>query len=244
MADHQSHYRAERAAIDCSGVYSSPVGFRTFDGTCNNLQNKAYGSANTINQRFLPADYSDGSTIDGFSLGNKLVHSFDKKIRCRCSTIRTVCPRHIQRSVAKREPAKLYQHSSCDASWTICRSWFGIHSHIWYLTNKMIFHHFWNNEWCYFFQISADTTNILCCDGTNTIYGNAISPAPSPECFPISLPSNDIYFAPFNCMNFVRSEYGNNLDGSTPPSRIPVLISIIQTFSINNWLTIANKLYS
>nr|XP_040237277.2 peroxidase-like isoform X1 [Anopheles coluzzii] len=37
---------------------SSP--YRTFDGTCNNLQNPSWGSANTPYGRLLPAEYGDG----------------------------------------------------------------------------------------------------------------------------------------------------------------------------------------
>ncbi|XP_052891809.1 peroxidase-like [Anopheles moucheti] len=44
------------ALAQCDG--SSP--YRTFDGTCNNLQNPSWGSANTPYGRLLAAEYGDG----------------------------------------------------------------------------------------------------------------------------------------------------------------------------------------
>uniref|UniRef100_A0A182PUT0 Heme peroxidase 1 n=1 Tax=Anopheles epiroticus TaxID=199890 RepID=A0A182PUT0_9DIPT len=36
--------------------------YRTFDGTCNNLQNPSWGAANTLFARLIPAKYSDGKS--------------------------------------------------------------------------------------------------------------------------------------------------------------------------------------
>ena len=37
--------------------------YRSFDGTCNNLNYPLYGSINTPYQRFLPAEYADGTDL-------------------------------------------------------------------------------------------------------------------------------------------------------------------------------------
>nr|XP_040236822.2 peroxidase-like isoform X2 [Anopheles coluzzii] len=63
--------------------------YRTFDGTCNNVQNPSWGAANTLFARLIPAKYSDGRSQpalakDGSELPNprKLsVEVFDEGIQ-------------------------------------------------------------------------------------------------------------------------------------------------------------------
>uniref|UniRef100_A0A182V9V0 Heme peroxidase 1 n=1 Tax=Anopheles merus TaxID=30066 RepID=A0A182V9V0_ANOME len=63
--------------------------YRTFDGTCNNVQNPSWGAANTLFARLIPAKYSDGRSQpalakDGSELPNARLLSvevFDEGIQ-------------------------------------------------------------------------------------------------------------------------------------------------------------------
>ena len=52
----------ERLKTECfeasQGIRSK---YRTFDGSCNNVQHQHWGQANTAFQRLLPPDYEDGT---------------------------------------------------------------------------------------------------------------------------------------------------------------------------------------
>lgn len=74
----------------------------------------------------------------------------------------------------------------------------------------------------------ADGTGIECCSSVNT-GTSARSPPPHPECLTIPIPANDPAFNPtgregITCMNLVRSVFGKNLDGTTPPLRTQVRV--------------------
>ncbi|XP_046656130.1 chorion peroxidase-like [Daphnia pulicaria] len=67
----------------------------------------------------------------------------------------------------------------------------------------------------------CDGSAFLCCSSEPT--GDNVAP-PHPECLPIGIPRNDPVFNPLGngqvkCMNFIRSTFGNNLDGSVPRMR-------------------------
>ena len=64
-------------------------------------------------------------------------------------------------------------------------------------------------------NLVEDETNILCCQGGRKLLPNSLHP----ECFPIEIPSNDIFFSRFNqkCMEFVRSMPAERPDCSLGP---------------------------
>ncbi|XP_046656119.1 chorion peroxidase-like isoform X2 [Daphnia pulicaria] len=67
----------------------------------------------------------------------------------------------------------------------------------------------------------SDGSAFLCCSAQQT--GVNVAP-PHPECLPIAIPRNDPVFNPLGngqvtCMNFIRSTFGNNLDGTFPRMR-------------------------
>ena len=64
-------------------------------------------------------------------------------------------------------------------------------------------------------NLVEDETNILCCQGGRKLPPNSLHP----ECFPIEIPSNDIFFSKFNqkCMEFVRSMPAERPDCSLGP---------------------------
>lgn len=73
----------------------------------------------------------------------------------------------------------------------------------------------------------GDGTEFACC--STNITGTSVLTAPHPECLPIAIPSNDPTYNPSSigqqtCMNFIRSTYGNNLDGTAPRTRSHVSI--------------------
>nr|CAH0110196.1 unnamed protein product [Daphnia galeata] len=57
--------------------------------------------------------------------------------------------------------------------------------------------------------------------------GTTLLTTPHPECLPIIIPANDSTYNPsvnatYTCIQFIRSLYGNNLDGTTPRMRAQI----------------------
>ena len=70
--------RGHQKLPSCSTTFP----YRTYDGTCNNLERPLLGKTNDCQRRLLPADYSDGisalrTAIDGSPLPNPRVLSLD-----------------------------------------------------------------------------------------------------------------------------------------------------------------------
>ena len=69
-----SPYREENCPIE--PICNHKDEFRSFDGSCNNLQNTKYGQSFTPVQRLLPNAYSDNVMIPRRAKGQKLVLVF------------------------------------------------------------------------------------------------------------------------------------------------------------------------
>lgn len=74
-----------------------------------------------------------------------------------------------------------------------------------------------------FFFFKDDSTAIECC--SSPVFGSKLSANQSHvECLAIDIPTNDPAYNPtgmerIDCMNFARSAFGKNLDGTTPTMR-------------------------
>jgi peroxidase len=71
----------------------------------------------------------------------------------------------------------------------------------------------------------AEGKEYTCCS-TDSI-GTTLLTIPHPECLPIIIPADDSTYNPsvnatYTCIQFIRSLYGNNLDGTTPRMRAQV----------------------
>jgi peroxidase len=53
-----------------------------------------------------------------------------------------------------------------------------------------------------------------------------------PECLPISIPSDDSIYSHVPCMNFIRSTYGKDLDGSATPAGMRSQVNLVQLYTI------------
>ena len=69
--------------------------YRTFDGSCNNLQNPSWGSANSPLQRMLPAQYENGFNTPKGRFASSLpllltcfLYYRTKKAKCRSEPVR------------------------------------------------------------------------------------------------------------------------------------------------------------
>ncbi len=69
--------------INCNNL-NVPNDVRTYDGRCNNLQNPLWGSANSILERYLPAQYRDpfGTPKGGFTPVDRCTRPFSRKTFC------------------------------------------------------------------------------------------------------------------------------------------------------------------
>ncbi|EFX87542.1 hypothetical protein DAPPUDRAFT_221514 [Daphnia pulex] len=150
--------------------------YRSFDGSCNNLNNPRYGQANTLYQRLIaPATYSDGVSA----------------IRLAQSGAALPSTRLVSTTVTSNNSVP-----NNDAT-------------------------FITMQWGQFMDHDLTQTKqftVGCCSPAGARFGNA-STNPNAECLYIPIPSNDPVYSNVNCMNFIRSTFGLNLDGTTPPTR-------------------------
>nr|CAH0104885.1 unnamed protein product [Daphnia galeata] len=159
------------AAPTCDPAYP----YRSFDGTCNNLNNPRFGQAGTIFQRLMgPATYADGVSAIRLSRTGAALPS----TRLVSTTVT------LNNSI-----------SNNDASF-ITMQWGQFLDHDLTQTPQ--------------FRISGG-----CCGGG--LFGNVTNA--NAECLQIPIPSNDPVYTNANCMNVIRSNYGLNLDGTSPTAR-------------------------
>ncbi|XP_046655262.1 chorion peroxidase-like [Daphnia pulicaria] len=152
--------------------------YRTFDGSCNNLNNPRYGQANTIYQRLIaPANYADGVSA----------------IRLAQSGAALPSTRLVSTTVTSNNSVP-----ENDATF-ITMQWGQFMDHDLTQTRQ--------------FTVAGG-----CCIPAGARFGNA-STNPNAECLHIPIPSNDPVYSNVNCMNMIRSTFGLNLDGTTPPAR-------------------------
>lgn len=163
--------------------------FRNIDGTCNNIDIPLYGKSGTIFSRLI-ANSNEGYD-DGISTIRK------SKL--------TKNPLPSARLVSS---AVVYNDSVPNPAVTLLTmQWGQFLDHD--LTSTPTF-------------TKSDGTEFACC--STNITGTSVLTAPHPECLPIAIPSNDPTYNPSSigqqtCMNFIRSTYGNNLDGTAPRTR-------------------------
>ncbi|XP_046655293.1 peroxidasin-like isoform X2 [Daphnia pulicaria] len=160
------------AAPTCDPLYK----YRSFDGTCNNLNNPRFGQAGTNFQRLMgPANYADGVSA----------------IRLSRSGAALPSTRLVSTTVTLNNSIPSYDASLIAMQW-----------------GQFIDHDLTQTPQ---FRISGG-----CCGGSQ--FGNT-STNLNTECLQIPIPSDDPVYSNVNCMNMVRSNYGLNLDGTTPTAR-------------------------
>lgn len=177
--------------------------FRTMDGTCNNLGNPLFGKSSTIFGRMIPPDL-----LNGYS------DALGSIRRSQISKSPLPSARLISTTVTVND-------SIPDPDVTLITMQWG---------------QFLDHDLTLTPGFSNNGSFINCCSGPFT--GGTVSPPPHQECLPISVPANDPAYNPtgnegITCMNFVRSTFGSNLNGSPTFSRT-------QINSLTHWIDGSN----
>lgn len=164
--------------------------YRRLSGRCNNLKNPLVGSAGTIYRRMFPANYADGVS----------------KVRKSVTGTDLPSARLISSKVLDSQSHPLNNDTLFTMQWG----------------------QFLDHDIAFTKVIANDNgTGIQCCSKPQI--GQLVSPLPHPECLPVLVAKDDPLYNSgvatnnsqpiVDCMSVVRSQFGNNIDGSKPKTR-------------------------
>jgi len=177
--------------------------FRNIDGTCNNLAVPSYGKSSSIFSRLIINSNEGYSDGIGAIRVSKLTKS------------PLPSPRLISKTILVNDSVPNPAVSLLAMQW----GQFLDHD----LTSTPTFK-------------NAEGKEYTCCS-TDSI-GTTLLTTPHPECLPIIIPVNDSTYNPsvdatYTCIQFIRSLYGNNLDGTTPRMRAQINL-------LTHWIDASN----
>lgn len=165
--------------------------FRTQDGSCNNIRHSHWGRANVALNRILPPDYEDGVSLPRGSVNNATTFSS------------LPSPRTLSTALISHE-----DHPNKEFT-LLLMQWGQFLDHD--LTHTPL------NKGTLEEQEKdiEDKSDIQCCSSGLRLSSHLLHP----ECFPIDIPRNDLFFGRLNeqCMEFVRSMPAERPDCSLGP---------------------------
>ncbi|EFX71633.1 hypothetical protein DAPPUDRAFT_111566 [Daphnia pulex] len=184
--------------------------FRSIDGTCNSKEQAQYGKAGTIFNRLLNSNqfYNDGvETIRKSQLTGSQLPS----ARLVSATVLNSDDTFLIHPKATLLPL-LPKATLLSIQWG----------------------QFLGHDLSHTPSFSQRDGSSYDCCSTTIKDGNGTSSLHHPECLPIAIRSDDPIYSllgssQLTCMNFIRSAYGNNLDGTSPGMRS-------QINSVTHWI--------